>query len=752
MNGSSGLERNGRPGDGRLPHPGLTGFVDDLRGGLVSAAVGIPLAIGYGMFVFSALGERYFAAGALAGLVTALVAGIVAVLLADRTTNVFAPRIITTFFLGLLLHGFVHSDVELIRSGAMPLALLFSVILLGGLFQAVFGLVRIGSLIRFTPFPVMAGFQNAAAILLFLVQLGNVLGFDRNTSYTQALQHLESVKPVSVAVAAITFLAMWNSKRLLPRVPPLLVGITVGTALYYGCRAIGLAEHMGPVIASEPERALGLLPLSYFADPVHGGHLLALLPTIVGGALALAIIASIDALLCAKLATAPGGARVDGDRLLARLGAANVAAACAGGITSGLNIGASLVNRAFGGHTRWSVVVNAAAMLVAGTALFPLFCQLPRSVLSAVIMVVAIQHLDPWSIRLIRASVAGNAAHRRSRALELLIVVVVAALSITLDIVLAVFIGLAIAVIVFIARMSTSIIRRSYRCSMVRSRRSRLAEEARVLERRGDTTLVVELRSVLFFGTGETLLREIDDSLQQETRCLVLDMRRVTEIDSTGAQTLRELDARLASAGTRLVLVCAQASEVMERLHESGVLDGFPPERLYPDVDRAMEAAEDHLLNEDLPGRGSGEELPLANLGLLARLEADERATLARYLTRVEIDGGREIFREGERGFEMLLMAKGAASAWLQSPGGSIRLATFGPGTVFGEMALLDDGKRAATLVADQPLVCYSLSQQDFAALAARAPGIAIKLLANLAREMSARLRTANKTIQQLES
>jgi len=128
------------------------------------------------------------------------------------------------------------------------------------------------------------------------------------------------------------------------------------------------------------------------------------------------------------------------------------------------------------------------------------------------------------------------------------------------------------------------------------------------------------------------------------------------------------------------VLVCTQAGDVMERLRESGALDAFPPERLYPDVDRAMEAAEDHLLNEDLPGRGSGEELPLGNLGLLARLEADERATLSRYLTRVEIDGGREIFREGERGFEMMLMAKGAASAWLQSPGGSIRLATFEKG------------------------------------------------------------------------
>lgn len=190
----------------------------------------------------------------------------------------------------------------------------------------------------------------------------------------------------------------------------------------------------------------------------------------------------------------------------------------------------------------------------------------------------------------------------------------------------------------------------------------------------------------------------------------------------------------------------------MDRLQESGLAEAIPPDRLLPDVDRAIEAAEDHLLDEELPTRTSHRELALAELGLLARLDVDELSTLARYLTRVEIEAGREIFREGDPGLELMLMAKGAASAWLHSHGGSIRLATFGPGTVFGEMALLDDGKRAATVVADEALVFYSLSQRDFTALAVSAPGIAITLLANLAREMSARLRTANKTIQQLES
>jgi len=139
------------------------------------------------MFAFVALGESYFASGALAGLYTAVIVAIVCVLLGDKSTTVYAPRITSTFFLGLLIYGLVHSEIPAIKSGgtSLILAITFSIILLGGVFEALFGLIRLGSLIKFAPQPVMAGFQNTAAILLFLVQLGNVCGFDNSVPFTQ---------------------------------------------------------------------------------------------------------------------------------------------------------------------------------------------------------------------------------------------------------------------------------------------------------------------------------------------------------------------------------------------------------------------------------------------------------------------------------------------------------------------------------------------------------------------------------------
>ena len=98
---------------------------------------------------------------------------------------------------------------------------------------------------------------------------------------------------------------MWNAKKLRPKVPPILVGIGLGCILYYVGVLAGLGSYLGPIIASGPRAAIGPTAFPYFGGLARDNDLIALLPTILGGALALAIIASIDALLCAKLVTRP---------------------------------------------------------------------------------------------------------------------------------------------------------------------------------------------------------------------------------------------------------------------------------------------------------------------------------------------------------------------------------------------------------------------------------------------------------------
>ncbi len=725
----------------------------DIVGGLVSASVAVPLAMGFGMFAFVALGDEYFADGALAGLVTSFVVSLACVAQGDKSANVYAPRITTTFFLGILLYKLVHSNaVGDSMDLVLTLGILFLIAIFAGAVQWLFGLVKLGTLIKFIPHPVMAGFQNAAAVLLFLVQLGNVMGFDRNTPFMEAIKHVDQAKPLSVFIAFGVIASMLTSKLYLPKVPALLIGLAVGTLGFYGLTLAGFAGDLGPIIGNAPAKLFDTSFLPGLSAFTQGVDVIAYAPTILGGGLALAIIASIDALLCAKLLMRPGDPKVDGDRLLMRLGLSNMLAAACGGFTSGLNLGPSLTNRAFGGRKPLSVVVNAVVSILAFAAFFPVIAYLPRVALSAVIMLVAVQHFDGWTLRTIRQLATGSTPYRRTVTVDLTIVVLVAVLAIVINIVAAVFIGVAIAAVMFLFRMSRSIIRRAYRCRDMRSRKSRPLPEMEVLEKAADAILVFELQGALFFGTAERLASEIATRMTEPTRYIILDLRRITEIDSSGSQILHEINDDVASVGARLALALPQPSECAERLADAGVIAAMTPRYIFKDVDRALEWAEDDLLRSAKVETESGREIALERLSVFEDFSKDELAAIEKHLSRAVYERAQVVFRQGDPGQKLFVIAKGTASAFLhQAGGGDIRLVSFAPGTVFGELAILDKGKRSATVVADVELICYVLSDEDFAGLSTETPSAAIKLLTTLARELSRRLRLANRTIHHLE-
>lgn len=729
---------------------------NDIVGGLVSAAVAIPLAMGYGMFAFVALGDAYFAHGVLAGLYTAIIVAVVSVATGDRTTTVYAPRVITTFFLGSLVFALVHSDAPIIRTGNVDqtLAIIFSIILVGGAFQALFGLMRLGTLIKHTPHPVMAGFQNAAALLLFLVQIGHVLGYGTHTPLAQLVPNLGSTKPLSVVVALVTMLVMWHARRVTASIPPLVAGLLAGTAAYHALALLGFSSQLGPVIGSTPAAKLGPWNLSAFAALVQQPRFPEIVPTIVTGALGLAIIASIDALLCAQLLSLPGDRRPGSDRQLVRLGLGNVVAASSGGITSGVNLGPSLTNRLYGGRTSLSVLVNAGAVLATTTLLLPVLAYLPRAALSAVIMVVAIQHVDPSTIHLVKRLSSERVAHRAGLTLDLLIIVLVTTLAIVLDIVLAVFVGIGIAIVLFIVRMSRSLIRRTYRGDARPSRRSRNARQRAILAEHGRHIHVLELEGAIFFGTVERLADAIDRAVGDGARFLILDLGRVTDVDMTGGRLLSQIHADLATRGGHLLLTSVKEHTHWGRmLRDLGVTTAVAGDRPFPDSDRALEWAEDQIIAATEGVDAVTDAVAFEDLDLVRGLSETELATVRAMLEPRHYTTGDVVIAEGAGGSELFLVVEGSASVHLrQQDGGVTRLASFSAGTVLGELALLDRAPRSATVLADSKLVCFVLTETAFQELKARHPAIAITLVVNLAREVSSRLRRATRTIHHLVS
>jgi sulfate permease, SulP family len=261
------------------------------------------------------------------------------------------------------------------------------------------------------------------------------------------------------------------------------------------------------------------------------------------------------------------------------------------------------------------------------------------------------------------------------------------------------------------------------------------------------------LEGPIFFGTAENLALQLEAERRGDVSYVILDIKRVNEIDSTGAKVLLQMHDKLTREGRHLLLsALPEATPLAAFLRDMGVTTAITRGRIFPDADRAIEWAEDHLILAQLGGVEASAEFPFRQLDVLAGMSDAERAVVTEALERYAYRKGDIVFREGSTSNELYIIAKGAASVRLRLTGTEreTRLITFAPGTVFGELALLDQEARSATVEADEDLVCYVLTRTRFESITARHPEVAIKLLINLGRELSSRLRRANRTIYQL--
>jgi CRP-like cAMP-binding protein len=149
--------------------------------------------------------------------------------------------------------------------------------------------------------------------------------------------------------------------------------------------------------------------------------------------------------------------------------------------------------------------------------------------------------------------------------------------------------------------------------------------------------------------------------------------------------------------------------------------------------------------------RGPRREIPLDRLLLTDGLEPAELEVLRPLLRRREIDADEVLFREGEPGNRLYILAHGAVSIVIKGPnGGDSRVVTFAPGSLFGEGAMLDSSRRSASAIAAEDAVVYSLSRVTLASLAESHPALANKLLLNLGRHLSGRLRQTTDALREL--
>jgi sulfate permease, SulP family len=735
----------------------VTSLKGDIAGGVSAGLLTIPVSMGYGILALQPLGGGYVSYGVIAGLLSAIVVLLVGALLGGSPGLMYTPRSVVTLILAaVVLEGVVRGPAAVAAHGDVhrTLTLVFFIVVAAGLFQALFGALRLGSLIRYIPSTVMAGFQNAVAILIIVAQVDTLLGFRRHVPVAALAANLGVAQPLTLGVGLLTFFTMWYGPRVTKRVPPVILGLLVGSGGYYVLAAAGYGALLGPVVGPMPDTPV--LPKYFpgFGLLLAERQLWPVLLTLGVGALSVAIVSSLDVLLCVRVMDGVTGERSRGSRELVRIGVSNMAAACFGGIASGVNLGASLANHRAGGRTRLASLAAAVVILLAALLLGPAIAGLPRVVIAGMLLVVGFQLFDQWSLRLLGRTLAGELIHWRRMVLDLLVVLLVAASILVFDPVVGVAMGVAVAVLFFLVRMSRSAVRRVYRGDVVRSRKARDPKLTELLAAHGRRIVVFELEGPIFFGTAEDLATRVEAAARGGASHVVLDLRRVNELDTTGGRILLQMHDRLKRQGGRLLFSHPQDNDLVSSvLRDLGVAGALGHEALFADTDVALEWAEEQLILAHGAGEALTDEVAVERLSVLEGLSEAECAVVRALLVRRTYATGEVVIQEGSRDRDLFLMARGTASVRVEVPGQGRqrRLASFSAGTVFGEVALLDGEPRSATVSADEDAVCYVLPEDAFHALVGDHHAIAIKLLTNLGRELSRRIRRATAMISQLE-
>ena len=286
----------------------------------------------------------------------------------------------------------------------------------------------------------------------------------------------------------------------------------------------------------------------------------------------------------------------------------------------------------------------------------------------------------------------------------------------------------------------------------VRSKRARTLGELATLRGAEKRIRLLEVQNALFFGSTERLVRRAA-ALGREADYVILDVRRVASADAAAEMLLLRFVEAMRSQGDRVLFAHLLPQGPLAALH-AYLADalGDLSATVFDTRDRALERCEDEIIGAQQPDFAARFE----TIELFRGLAPDAIAALRALSNERRFETGEAIAHEGEIGDHFFVLKQGRASicAAMEAAAGArpLRLNAIGPGKSFGERALIDAGPRIADVVADEPCRCWEFPVEAVRVLSRDRPDILIRLLANIAGELSERLHVSNAEVRALES
>lgn len=734
----------------RLPHASSPSSVrawHELHAGLAGTLISLAPALTMGLLAFAALGPQAAALGIPAALVSSVVGGAVFALLSRGPMAAGGPAAAPVLVVGALVAlvvadpAFAVSDPTAL---AMLLALVAAAVVSMGMFQILLALSGMARFAKYVPQPVLAGFMNGVALLALLALLPLMFGWPVGALQAGGWRALAEVQPATLAVGLFTVALIVGLPRLNRHLPATLIGLLGGAAAYALLQAllpqVALGPLAGEVRASWPHFDT-LAP--FFSDAPAN-----LLERHVGAALSaglvMALIGTLELVLISLAMDQACHTRTDPRREVLALGAANVASGLAGGLPLLLLRPRALHMLEVGGRSRAALLICCALFAVLGLAATPLLALLPQVVLGGVMVTIVFLMADRWSLQLLAQWWRGP----RTADLQLALagVVGVCATTVVLGFPAAVAAGAALSVALFIRSMNRSLVRGRFTADAMPSRRIYAAADETRLQPLRKRITVLELEGALFFGSADRLAEVADAMDGSGCHTLVLDFRRVSLIDASGAVVLTQMSRRLRDRGTRLLLAGVSADNRHGRFLQQFAGQHFAAQHGVADIDQAVEAAELRLLA--LAGFDPlREAVPLQSVGLMDGLDAAQRARLAACLAPRRLAPGEVLFRLGDPGDQLYVITAGSINVFSGEPATADtlpqRFVSLSPGMMLGETAMLDGGGRSGDAVAFGETAVHSLDNHTLQQLRTEDPMLYAQIHRNIGVHLSQRLRAA---------
>jgi SulP family sulfate permease len=533
-------------------------FLGDLTAGVIVGIVALPLAIAFAI-ASGVTPDR--------GLYTAIIAGFIISALGGSRVQIGGP---TGAFV-VIVYGIVQK---------FGIDGLIVATIMAGIMLVVIGAVRLGSVIKFIPHPVVIGFTSGIAVIILSSEVKDFLGLrmgalpaDFVPKWRAMIHNIGSFNPyaIGLAVASLALILFWP--RVSRRIPGSIVALILATV------AVQLFHFPVETIGSR----FGALSAA-FPHPVLPHVSLATASLLVGPAFTIAMLGAVESLLSAVVADGMIGSRHRSNMELVAQGIANIVTPLFGGIPATGAIARTATNVKNGGRTPVAGIVHSLTLLLITLFLGRWAALIPLASLAAILVVVA-YNMSEW-----RTFVAEFRAPKS----DVAVLLATFLLTVLVDLTVAIEVGMVATAFLFMRRMAEVTNVRAVTREL-RDADDIYSTDPNGLRRRTipQGVSVFEVNGPFFFGAAETF-KDTMGRVAGNPKVLIIRMRNVPAIDSTGMHTLREVAQRSKKDGT-LVLLSDVHTQPLMALSKSAVLDEIGEENVFGNIDDALNGARAHL-------------------------------------------------------------------------------------------------------------------------------------------------------------